>query len=576
MSAPAAILNLAGPPSATSGAPPGAEPPKGFTIPSAEEVATKEPNAPAQKLDLGPNDQAPDQPKDSNAKKLPADAAVMALVAMPMALMPASAFGEPTLPRVSVSAPAEIAFQAVPQAKTPLNQAFPSQPSTPSQETPQAQQQGQPNVTTPGAPKPEFQHHRGDLPQFIPLSQTTPQASKAQGAKAAAVTNAQDKLVSPAPTIQSHSPAGPQGGSAAPESLPVEAAVPIVAVETNISTPASDQNSGLVDATEPVSEPAATSLSAPAQLTTVAATVSQAPGVKPGKAPGSRGTSQPATSVEAVLEEQPAAEPKSMQPQTSEHRTPGARTSSPAGRPKAISEAASRPIEIDKDEPAVKASPDAESNYGSEGRDRETPALGTSEATESIDGNPMEVSPQFAGTQEAPAIDSVKPKLTLDRPQTQAVIRQITDRIEFMAAVRPRDGITVHLQPQGLGTVSLVVKSVGKLVDAQILASNPDVRDALENSKAQLASSVEHRGMQLNTVTVGSQPSGSSTAGQQQSFSRQASQSDAAAAQQGQQQQNQGRTSTGRILPTSGLTPETQELQSTPSLRAGSRMEIAI
>lgn len=151
-------------------------------------------------------------------------------------------------------------------------------------------------------------------------------------------------------------------------------------------------------------------------------------------------------------------------------------------------------------------------------------------------------SPQ--GESEVPTTTSVT--TTAAKPlaprEVDAVIKQVTERIEFMAAARPRDGVTVHLRPADLGNITLVVKSIGSIVNAEILASNDQVRQALENSRPQLQEAMQQRGMQLQQVTFG-QPQGQ-TGNSDQSFARQEMQfAQQQQNQQSAQQQSQGQPS---------------------------------
>lgn len=124
-------------------------------------------------------------------------------------------------------------------------------------------------------------------------------------------------------------------------------------------------------------------------------------------------------------------------------------------------------------------------------------------------------------------------KAPLSPRDTTLVVRQVADRIEMMAATRPKDGITIHLNPVDLGSITMTVKAVGSLVDTQILASNDNVRDALEQSRPQLAAQMHSRGFQLNNVTLGSQSHNPNGMGESMTRQQQ---------QQQQQQQHQQRT----------------------------------
>lgn len=101
------------------------------------------------------------------------------------------------------------------------------------------------------------------------------------------------------------------------------------------------------------------------------------------------------------------------------------------------------------------------------------------------------------------ATDSVKPEVKqLTAAESSSVLKQVADRLEVLAAARPKHGITVHLDPQEFGSITLIVKNSGKEVEAQIFANHDGVRAALEQNKAQLANNLESRGIALQSMTV--------------------------------------------------------------------------
>ncbi len=91
-----------------------------------------------------------------------------------------------------------------------------------------------------------------------------------------------------------------------------------------------------------------------------------------------------------------------------------------------------------------------------------------------------------------------------------AAIRQAADRIQLLAAARPREGVVVHLSPEEIGPMTLVVKSVGSIVETQIYAPNEEARQGLEQHRALLGAALESRGLSLQALSVqATSPSGS-------------------------------------------------------------------
>ncbi len=67
-------------------------------------------------------------------------------------------------------------------------------------------------------------------------------------------------------------------------------------------------------------------------------------------------------------------------------------------------------------------------------------------------------------------------------------------------ATRRNGNVTIQLTPEDLGTITLTVKSFGGRVDADIAASNDNVRAALQENRQQLSQSFESRGLSLGSL----------------------------------------------------------------------------
>jgi hypothetical protein len=101
--------------------------------------------------------------------------------------------------------------------------------------------------------------------------------------------------------------------------------------------------------------------------------------------------------------------------------------------------------------------------------------------------------------------DIPQPAEPITRTDLNLVVRQITDRMELMAATRPRNGVTVQLQPAHLGNITMTIKSLAGGIEANISASNDNVRSALEQNRAMLGQSLAERGIRLDNVQVTAQ-----------------------------------------------------------------------
>lgn len=95
--------------------------------------------------------------------------------------------------------------------------------------------------------------------------------------------------------------------------------------------------------------------------------------------------------------------------------------------------------------------------------------------------------------------DLLSPRLSLE------VIAQIADRVEMLAAKSARREVVVHLEPEELGSVTMVVRRNGTQVEASVYASHEQVRTAIDQNRAGLSQQLESRGLTLGGLTVGSQ-----------------------------------------------------------------------
>lgn len=132
-------------------------------------------------------------------------------------------------------------------------------------------------------------------------------------------------------------------------------------------------------------------------------------------------------------------------------------------------------------------------------------------------------SPQAPEAASTPAVSAPAVSASSSVPSTAhlsvsdriAVVKQVANRIEMMVAAKPQSAVTVRLQPQGLGDVTVVVKNLGRAIEATLSASNESVHAALSDSKDALSQAVAAKGYNLVGVHVATQASGSQTAGKQ-------------------------------------------------------------
>ena len=107
-----------------------------------------------------------------------------------------------------------------------------------------------------------------------------------------------------------------------------------------------------------------------------------------------------------------------------------------------------------------------------------------------------------------------KPKVLAPR-EVDLVVKQVADRLHMLAAARPKNGVEIHLHPEDLGSITVVVKSIGRIVEAELKASDDRVRQALETNHGRLVEAMDSRGFHLQAVAVSSQNSGGNTSDSQ-------------------------------------------------------------
>lgn len=124
-----------------------------------------------------------------------------------------------------------------------------------------------------------------------------------------------------------------------------------------------------------------------------------------------------------------------------------------------------------------------------------------SETKETVDAKSDPVlKPEASQRQEITSQRTTEPT----KPRADVPIRevrgQILHKLDDMMATRRNGNVTIQLTPEDLGTITLTVKSFGGRVDADIAASNENVRAALQENRQQLSQSFESRGLSLGSL----------------------------------------------------------------------------
>lgn len=106
--------------------------------------------------------------------------------------------------------------------------------------------------------------------------------------------------------------------------------------------------------------------------------------------------------------------------------------------------------------------------------------------------------------------------------QPEVLMQRVVDQIETLAARRPGGSVTIKLDPEDLGEITLTVRSFGQALTADLQASQPQTASTLEANKAQLVTQLESRGHQVSSVSVTTSTDSSLTQGQSQGQNGQA------------------------------------------------------
>ena len=107
------------------------------------------------------------------------------------------------------------------------------------------------------------------------------------------------------------------------------------------------------------------------------------------------------------------------------------------------------------------------------------------------------------GVQATSAKPVTATKVALAADTVNSVSKQIVDRMESMVLAKKNGAVTIKLNPIDMGSVTLTIKSFGSKIDADIKASNDEVRTALTVHRTDLLNTIESRGLTMNSFTVG-------------------------------------------------------------------------
>lgn len=94
----------------------------------------------------------------------------------------------------------------------------------------------------------------------------------------------------------------------------------------------------------------------------------------------------------------------------------------------------------------------------------------------------------------------------LNLEEEKAVVKQASKTLQDMIEANRPKTMTIRLNPDDLGSLTIKVRQFGRRVEAEVSASLDSVRHALNSQKQELAAAVENRGAQLTNFVIKSEP----------------------------------------------------------------------
>lgn len=188
-----------------------------------------------------------------------------------------------------------------------------------------------------------------------------------------------------------------------------------------------------------------------------------------------------------------------------------------------------------------------------------TPSTFEEELTEVLDtesgpaGHTTELTSEQTRLQGKDQVQTQSQPLTLT--EEKAVVKQASKTLQDMIEAHQAKTMTIRMNPEELGSLTIKVRQFGRRVEAEVSASLDSVRQALANQKQELAAAVENRGAQLTNLVIKSE-STSTDSQTNNSFSQNGNSGDGRTHQEAQQEANRFARLTAANAPVSETQPE--------------------
>lgn len=168
-------------------------------------------------------------------------------------------------------------------------------------------------------------------------------------------------------------------------------------------------------------------------------------------------------------------------------------------------------------------------------------------------GHTTELSSEQTRLQGKDQVQTQSQPLTLT--EEKAVVKQASKTLQDMIEAHQAKTMTIRMNPEELGSLTIKVRQFGRRVEAEVSASLDSVRQALANQKQELAAAVENRGAQLTNLVIKSE-STSTDSQTNNSFSQNGNSGDGRTHQEAQQEANRFARLTAANAPVSETQPE--------------------
>lgn len=213
--------------------------------------------------------------------------------------------------------------------------------------------------------------------------------------------------------------------------------------------------------------------------------------------------------------------------------------------------------------PAGQQNDQSSLNESSEVEDELGEAFGTE--SDSV-GQSSEISSEQARVQGKEQVQPQAQSQPLTVKEEKEVAKQASKTLQDMIEANKPKTMTIRMNPDDLGSLTIKVRQFGNRVEAEVSASLDSVRQALTNQKQELAAAVENRGAQLTNLIIKSE-SAATDPQPNNSFSQNGSSGDGRTHQEAQQEANRFARLTAAISSAPENQPERTQVRTGPTSR---------